>query len=150
MRSLHHYMQIAIKQAKLAADQGEVPVGAVLVDSTGLVKQVGHNQVIQNSDPTCHAEINVIRMECAILKNERLTGYRLFSTLEPCPMCSTAISLSRISELVYGASDEKSGGVTVGPRIFSHAQIHHKPKIVGGIEASVCSNLLKGFFKSRR
>ncbi len=143
-------MYLAIEQARIAESCNEVPIGAVLIDPEGNVKQSGYNLVISNSDPTAHAELNVIRRECRSVKNERLTGYSLFVTLEPCPMCATAISFARISKIFYGASDRKSGGVEVGPKIFTHSQSHHKPEIIKGINQEICSNLLKNFFKMRR
>ena len=143
-------MHLAIEQARIAESCNEVPIGAVLIDPAGNIKQSSHNLVIGNSAPTAHAELNVIRRECRSLKNERLNGYSLFVTLEPCPMCATAISFSRISKIVYGASDRKSGGIEVGPQIFTHSQSHHKPEIVKGINQEICSHLLKNFFKLRR
>ena len=143
-------MHLAIEQARIAESCNEVPIGAVLIDPEGNIKQSSHNLVIANSDPTAHAELNVIRRECRSLKNERLNGYSLFVTLEPCPMCATAISFARISKIVYGASDRKSGGIEVGPKIFTHSQSHHKPEIVKGINQEICSHLLKNFFKLRR
>ena len=143
-------MHLAIEQARIAESCNEVPIGAVLIDPEGNIKQSSHNLVIDNSDPTAHAELNVIRRECRSLKNERLNGYSLFVTLEPCPMCATAISFARISKIVYGASDRKSGGIEVGPKIFTHSQSHHKPEIVKGINQEICSHLLKNFFKLRR
>ncbi len=143
-------MHLAIEQARIAERCDEVPIGAVLIDPNGNIKQAGHNLVVKDSDPTAHAEMNVIRKECASLKNKRLIGYRLFVTLEPCPMCASAISFARISEVIYGASDEKSGGIDYGPKIYSHPQTHHKPKVVKGIYKEICSRLLKDFFKMRR
>ena len=143
-------MHLAIEQARIAETCNEVPIGAVLVDPQGKINQSSHNLVIGNSDPTAHAELNVIRRECRSLKNERLNGYSLCVTLEPCPMCATAISFARISKIVYGASDRKSGGIEVGPKIFAHSQSHHKPEIVKGINQEICSHLLKNFFKLRR
>ena len=85
----------------------EVPIGSVLVDPVGRVKQASHNMVRKIRDPTAHAEMNVIRMECHVIQNERLPGYQIVSTLEPCPMCASAISQARISLVHYGASDAK-------------------------------------------
>ena len=150
MKKINHYMHLAIEQARIAESCNEVPIGAVLIDPEGNIKQSSHNLVIGNSDPTAHAELNVIRRECLSLKNERLNGYSLFVTLEPCPMCAAAISFARISKIFYGASDRKSGGIEVGPKIFTHSQSHHKPEIVKGINQEICSHLLKNFFKLRR
>ena len=150
MNDLKYYMHLAIEQARIAEMLNEVPIGSVLVDPEGRVKQTSHNTVIKNCDPTAHAEMNVIRMECYAIQNERLPGYQLISTLEPCPMCASAISQARIARVHYGASDSKSGGIESGPKIFSHSQVHLKPKITKGTENALCSELLKNFFKSRR
>ena len=91
--------------------------------------------------------MNVIRMECHAIQNERLPGYQIVSTLEPCPMCASAISQARISLVHYGASDAKSGGLESGPKIFSHSNAHHKPRITKGTDKALCSELLKKFFK---
>ena len=150
MNDLKYYMHLAIEQARIAEKLDEVPIGSVLVDPVGRVKQASHNMVKKNCDPTAHAEMNVIRMECQAIQNERLPGYQLISTLEPCPMCASAISQARISLIHYGASDEKSGGIESGPKIFSHFKAYHKPKITKGTEETLCSELLKKFFKSKR
>jgi len=150
LSDLEYYMHLAIEQARIAEKLNEVPIGSVLIDPAGIVKQASHNLVIKNCDPTAHAEINVIRMECHAIQNERLTGYQIISTLEPCPMCASAISKARIALIHYGASDAKSGGIESGPKIFSHSQMHHKPKITTGTEKAICSELLKNFFQSRR
>ena len=143
-------MHLAIEQARIAEKLDEVPIGSVLVDPMGIVKQASHNMVIKNCDPTAHAEMNVIRMECQAIQNERLPGYKIISTLEPCPMCASAISQARISQIHYGTSDAKSGGIESGPKILSHSQSHHKPNITKGTEKALCSELLKKFFESRR
>ena len=143
-------MDLAIEQARKAEACNEVPIGAILVDQDGNIKQSAHNLVVTLSDPTAHAEINVIRMQCNSLNNERLKGYSLYVTLEPCAMCAAAISSARISTVVYGASDKKSGGIEIGPKIFTHPQSHHKPEIIKGISKETCSKLLKNFFQLRR
>lgn len=143
-------MDIALVEARAAGDRGEVPVGAVLVSPDGTVIAQAGNRTREEHDPTAHAEILVIREACRILKFERLTGCDLYVSLEPCPMCATAISAARIRRLYYGASDPKSGGVEVGPRIFSHPQVHHTPEVYDGINASESEALLKTFFAARR
>lgn len=150
MRPFKSYMDIALQEAKAAADRGEVPVGAVLVSPDGTVLSQAGNRTREMHDPTAHAEVLVIREACNALQSERLTGCDLYVTLEPCPMCATAISVSRIRRLYYGASDPKSGGVEVGPRIFSHPQAHHSPEVYDGIAAEESEVLLKGFFAARR
>lgn len=140
----------ALEQAHKAAAAGEVPVGAVIVDSDGTVIAAAHNLVVARHDPTAHAELLAIRAACAAVGSERLAGYDLYVTLEPCPMCAQAISFARIRRVYFGAYDEKSGGVENGARIFSQPSCHHKPDIYGGMQESECSQLLKDFFKDRR
>lgn len=143
------FMDIALQEARAAAVRGEVPVGAVVIGPDGVIAQAG-NRTRECNDPTAHAEILVIRAACAALGQERLTGCDLYVTLEPCPMCAAAISNARIERLYYGASDTKSGGVRQGPRIFSHAQCHHKPEVYEGISATASERLLSDFFANRR
>ncbi|MDF1801763.1 nucleoside deaminase [Thalassovita sp.] len=144
------YMDQALEEAKAAAARGEVPVGAVLVSEAGQVVARAGNRTRELNDPTAHAEILVIRAGCAELGSERLLGYNLYVTLEPCPMCATAISAARIARVYYGASDPKSGGIAQGPRIFSHPQCHHTPEVYDGIGAVESEGLLKRFFAERR
>ncbi|WP_375255030.1 nucleoside deaminase [Yoonia sp.] len=143
------YMHLALDEARSAAMRGEVPVGAVIVGQQGVVAKAG-NRTRELNDPTAHAEVLAIRAACASLEQERLTGYDLYVTLEPCPMCAAAISNARISRLYYGAADPKSGGVAQGPRVFSHRQCHHAPEIYDGIDAAAAETLLKTFFDARR
>ncbi len=143
-------MSAAMKQARAAAMRGEVPVGAVIVAPGGEIIARAGNRTRELNDPTAHAEILAIRAACAALNCERLTGYDLYVTLEPCPMCAMAISAARIKRLYYAASDPKSGGIAQGPRIFSHPQAHHVPEIYDGINATESETLLKTFFKNRR
>lgn len=140
----------ALEQAHKAAAAGEVPVGAVIVDSDGTVIAAAHNLVVAQHDPTAHAELLAIRAACAAVGSERLAGYDLYVTLEPCPMCAQAISFARLRRVYFGAYDEKGGGVENGARIFSQPSCHHKPEIYGGMQESECSQLLKDFFKDRR
>jgi tRNA(adenine34) deaminase len=144
------HMEAALAEAHLAAGRGEVPVGAVLVGPDGAVAARAGNRTRELNDPTAHAEILAIRAACAALGSERLTGYDLYVTLEPCPMCATAISAARIRRLYYGAADPKSGGVAQGPRIFTHPQCHHVPEVYDGIGAAEAERLLKTFFAKRR
>ena len=143
-------MSKALVQARAAANRGEVPVGAVIVDEAGQVIALAGNRTRELSDPTAHAEVLAIRAACSALGAERLTGCDLYVTLEPCPMCAAAISNARIGRLYYGASDPKSGGVEQGPRVFSHAQCHHAPEVYDGIDAVASQKLLRDFFKERR
>ena len=143
------YMDVALQEARAAGARGEVPVGAVIVGPDGVISQAG-NRTREQNDPTAHAEILAIRAACAALGQERLTGYDLYVTLEPCPMCAAAISNARIARLYYGAADPKSGGVAQGPRVFQHAQCHHVPEVYDGIAAQPSEALLKDFFAAKR
>ena len=144
------HMDIALDEARAAADRGEVPVGAVLVAPDGKIVARAGNRTRELNDPTAHAEILCIRAACAALGSERLPGHDLYVTLEPCPMCAAAISNARIARLYFGAADPKSGGVTVGPRIFTHPQCHHVPEIYDGIAATEAEAMLKSFFAGKR
>ena len=124
-------------------------MGAVVVGPDGIVAQAG-NRTRADNDPTAHAEILAIRAACAALGRERLVGYDLYVTLEPCPMCAAAISNARIGRLYYGASDPKSGGVAQGPRVFAHPQCHHKPEVYDGIAAAPAAEILRAFFAQKR
>lgn len=143
-------MALALDEARRAADRGEVPVGAVVVAPDGTVVARAGNRTRELADPTAHAEMLVIREACRATGSERLTGFSLYVTLEPCPMCATAISFARIRRLYYGASDPKGGGVEYGPRIFAQPTCHHVPEIYSGIGEAEASRLLKEFFEARR
>ncbi len=142
-------MDIALNEARAAAARGEVPVGAVIAKDGEVIATAG-NRTRELHDPTAHAEMLVIRAACRSLGRERLTGYDLYVTLEPCPMCAAAISNARIARLYYGAGDPKSGGVAQGARVFNHAQCHHAPEIYDGISAQEASGILKSFFQLKR
>ncbi|MEL7167651.1 MAG: nucleoside deaminase [Pseudomonadota bacterium] len=144
------FMDQALEEARAAGARGEVPVGAVLVSPAGVVVARAGNATRADNDPTAHAEILAIRQGCAAAGSERLTGYDLYVTLEPCAMCAAAIAAARIGRLYYAAADPKSGGVAHGARVFSHAQAHHAPEIYDGIAASEAGALLKEFFAARR
>ncbi len=139
-------MELALAEARAAANRGEVPVGAVIVDPAGGVVARAGNRTLEWRDPTAHAEIIAIRAACELNGSERLTGHDLYVTLEPCPMCAHAVSAARIRRLYYGASDPKGGGVEVGPRIFSHKTCHHAPEIYAGIGEQDAASLLRDFF----
>jgi cytidine deaminase len=144
------HMDEALAQARAARDRGEVPVGAVVVDPDGRILAAAGNRTRELADPTAHAELLAIREAARALGSERLTGCDLYVTLEPCPMCASAISQARIARLYYGAADPKSGGVAQGPRIFAHPQSHHVPEVYDGIGAEEAAALLRGFFVGRR
>ncbi len=144
------YMDLALQEARAAQARGEVPVGAVLVSPDGQVVALAGNRTRELCDPTAHAEILALRAGGLILGSERLTGFDLYVTLEPCPMCASAISQARIARVYYGADDPKSGGVAHGPRVFDHPQSHHTPEVYDGIGALEAENLLRAFFAGKR
>jgi tRNA(Arg) A34 adenosine deaminase TadA len=144
------HMATALAAAEDAARRGEVPVGAALVDWQGKVIAVDGNRTRERHDPTAHAEMLVIRAACAELELDRLEGFDLYVTLEPCAMCAAAIAAARIGRLYYGASDPKSGGVAHGARVFRHPQSHHFPEVYDGIGAEQSAILLRRFFAARR
>ncbi|NNK77591.1 MAG: nucleoside deaminase [Litoreibacter sp.] len=144
------HMTAALEEARAAQARGEVPVGAVVVAPDGREVARAGNRTRELCDPSAHAELLAIRQACRELGSERLVDHDLYVTLEPCPMCASAISQARIARLYYGAADPKSGGVAQGPRIFEHPQSHHVPEIYDGISAQEAEKLLKDFFEARR
>ncbi|MGB0820576.1 MAG: nucleoside deaminase [Parvibaculales bacterium] len=144
------FMQMALDEAHIAAQAGEVPVGAVLVGQDGNILARTRNQMRALNDPTAHAEILAIRQACETMGNERLMGCSLYVTLEPCPMCAGAIAEARIAKLFYGAADVKGGAVDNGVALFDQKSCHHAPEVIGGLRESDCAALLKEFFALRR
>ena len=142
-------MARALDLAKLAAGDGEVPVGAVITRG-GEVIADGRNEPRLFKDPTAHAEMMAIRAACAKLQNERLTDCEMWVTLEPCAMCAGAIVHARIGKLYYAASDPKGGAVEHGARVFEQEQCLHAPEVYSGMGADEAAELLRGFFKERR
>ncbi|MDX8396705.1 MAG: tRNA adenosine(34) deaminase TadA [Mariprofundaceae bacterium] len=143
------YMQLAIDQAELATQLGEVPVGAVLVLPDGQLF-AAHNAPISKCDASAHAEIQVIRDACVALKNYRLAGAQLFVTLEPCIMCAGAMLHARIERVVYGASEPKTGAVQSLYQLLSDERLNHQVECQAGLLADLCSAQLKTFFKLKR
>jgi len=143
------YMRLALAQAELAAACGEVPVGAVLVLADGQLF-AAHNHPIGEHDPSAHAEVRVIRQACSQIKNYRLTGARLYVTLEPCLMCAGLLLHSRIHSLYYGASEPKTGAVHSLYQVLCDERLNHQVMVEQGILADESSALLKDFFRSRR
>ena len=143
-------MMLALAEAEAAAARGEVPVGAVLVDSGGRVLAAAGNRVEADRDPTAHAEMLALRAGAARLGARRLAECDLYVTLEPCAMCAAAIGLARLRRLYFGAYDPKGGAVEHGPRLFEQPTTHHRPEIYGGIEERRAGNPLRIFFRDRR
>lgn len=143
-------MRAAFAEAEAAATRGEVPVGAAITDPTGAVVAAAGNRTRELFDPTAHAEMLVIREACRLGASERLTGFDLHVTLEPCPMCAAAISAARLRRLYFGAGDEKMGGVEHGARVFAASSCHHRPEVYSGIGAERAAEILKAFFSAKR
>jgi tRNA(adenine34) deaminase len=144
------YMQIALEEAKKAAERGEVPVGAILVDADGGIIARDGNRPIEKNDPTGHAEINVLRQAGRNKANYRLKDTTLYVTVEPCIMCAGAIVHARVSRLVFGAEDPKTGAVISKYKIGSDGLLNHTFDVTSGVLAKKCSDILKNFFKTRR
>lgn len=149
--AMTRYMEAALEQARLAGVRDEVPIGAVIVDpEAGEILSANGNRTIELHDPSAHAEMLCIRDVCTQKGVQRIPGLDLYVTLEPCTMCTAAISFARIRRLVIGALDEKGGGVISGVRFFESRTCHHKPAVVDGILADECGQILKDFFKAKR
>jgi tRNA(Arg) A34 adenosine deaminase TadA len=144
-------MERAFAAAERAAESGEVPVGAALVDpATGVILAVAGNATERLADPTAHAEILAIRAACAAAGSPRLPGIDLHVTLEPCAMCAAAISAARIARVYFAAYDVKGGAVDHGIRFFEQPTCLHRPETYGGIGEARAAALLKSFFRQRR
>ena len=146
---LPYPMRRALDLAAVAAESGEVPVGAVITLGDEIIAEA-RNAMRGSLDPTAHAEMFAIRHAATRLGQPRLDGCTLWVTLEPCAMCAAAIALSRIEALRFGAEDPKGGGVINGPRFFSLPTCHHRPDVLGGIGEAEAAAQLRGFFEARR
>jgi tRNA(adenine34) deaminase len=142
-------MSVALEEARLAGERGEVPIGAAVAMDGAILARAG-NRTIGSNDPTAHAELVAIRMAAAVAGSQRLVEADLYVTLEPCAMCAAAISFARIRRLYFGAVDSKGGAVESGPRFFSQPTCHHAPEVYGGLREKDASALLTSFFKQRR
>ena len=143
------YMQLALEQARQAADAGEVPVGAVIVLEDQIVCY-GQNRNLRDHDPSAHAEIVAMRQAGEKLGNHRLSGCVLYATMEPCAMCAGAMVHARIARLVYGAADPKAGAAGSVMEVINHPRLNHRMEVTSGILAEECSELIKTFFRNRR
>ena len=143
------WMSLALEQARKAEEEGEVPVGAILVKD-GLVVARAHNQPISTNDATAHAEIQLLRAAGRKLKNYRLTGTSLYVTLEPCAMCLGAIMHARVERVVFGAHDPKTGVCGSSENLMEANCFNHKINLVSGVLENESKQLLKNFFISRR
>jgi len=143
------FMRAALAEAKVAAEAGEVPVGAVVVRNGEIIGR-GLNRPIQDQDPTAHAEILAIRAAAAHERNYRLSGTTLYVTLEPCAMCVGAMLHARVSRLVFGAYDPKAGAAGSVVDLCDDRRMNHRIEVNGGLYADRCGALLQRFFERRR
>ena len=142
-------MQAALAEARLAAEAGEVPIGAVVVHEGAIIAR-GQNRVLRDIDPTAHAEIITLRAAATALGNYRLSGCTLYVTLEPCAMCAGAMIHARIDRLVFAAVDPKAGACGSVLSVLNHPQLNHQMKVEQGIAAEESAELLRSFFRERR
>ncbi len=142
-------MAAALEQARLALAVGEVPVGAVVVLDSRIVAR-GYNQPISAVDPTAHAEIVALRAAAAAVGNYRLTGARLYVTVEPCLMCVGALVHARVSEVIYGAAEPKAGALVSTARAHETPGLNHRFAVTAGILEEECRELIQSFFRERR
>jgi tRNA(adenine34) deaminase len=149
LKSDELWMEEALRAAQRALEQGEVPVGAVVIAGGKIVGR-GWNRNIHESDPTAHAEIIALREAGAAVGNHRLGACELFVTIEPCAMCAGAMVHARIKRLVYGADDAKAGAVDSVMQVVNHPQLNHKMEVRGGVLSGRCADLLQEFFRGRR
>ena len=143
------WMQEALAEARAAAGDGEVPVGAVVLYRGELVGR-GQNRVLRDADPTAHAEIVAMRAAARAMNNYRLTDCELYVTLEPCAMCAGAMIHARLRRLVYAASDPKAGAAGSVLEVLNHPRLNHQIQITNGILAEDCGEVLRKFFRERR
>jgi len=143
------WMRLALEEAALAREAGEVPVGAVLVRGEALIARA-HNRPIGLNDPTAHAEILAIRQAAAAAGNYRLTGTTLYVTVEPCPMCAGAILQARIERVVFGTRDPKAGAAVSLCRILDDGRFNHVVTVREGALREACAEILSGFFRGKR
>lgn len=143
------WMRLALKEAERAYEEGEVPIGAVVVKNNQIVGR-GRNAVERLGDPTAHAEILAISAACETVGSKFLEGCTLYVTLEPCPMCAGALVWSRMERLVFGAFDEKAGACSTLYTIPQDARLNHHVEIVSGVDEEAAADLLRAFFQARR
>jgi len=143
-------MREALAQAREAKTHDEVPIGACIVDPNGELIAADFNRTITNNDPTAHAEVMVIREAARKVGNYRLTGTTVYTTIEPCAMCAGALVNARVQRLVYGAADERFGGVVTHFGIGLDEVLNHRFEILGGMLQEECRSLMQEFFREKR
>ena len=144
------WMEQAIREAEKGSDEGEVPVGAVLVGTDGTIVAKAHNQPIALKDPTAHAEILALRAGGAFYGNHRIPDAILVATIEPCPMCMGAALQARIPRLVFGAYDPKSGAAGSVYNLATDEHLNHRIEVISGVMEEECRELMQDFFRARR
>ena len=144
-----HFMHVAIEAAKIAEENGDVPIGAVIVHNNQIIAKA-YNQREQLADPTAHAEIIALTQAAAALETWRLNGCTMYVTLEPCPMCAGALVLARIDRIVYGCDDPKTGAIKSLYNIVQDNRLNHRVEVTCGILADEYSRILQEFFEKRR
>ena len=149
-KNFQKYMKIAFSEAKKAFDKNEVPIGAVIVSPTGKIISKAHNLTETKKNPLCHAEILAIQKACKKTNEKYLMDYSIFVTLEPCPMCATAISLAKIKNAYFSTIDKKGGAIINGVRLYENAKNLYKPQTFCGCMSEESSQLLKNFFINLR
>ena len=144
------FMKMALEQADLAFQKGEVPIGAVIISKEKEVLASSHNLKEKNYDPCGHAEIIALRAAGKKIGNWRLTDCDIYTTLEPCTMCMGALVQARVRRVIFGAFDPKGGAISLGYRHFGDPKLNHQLSIIGGVDHYKCSKMLSMFFKQRR
>jgi tRNA(adenine34) deaminase len=149
MKTHRDFMQIALEEAELALEAGEIPVGAVLTKDGEIIAR-GHNRRVETGDPTAHAEVLVLQMAGRRTGDWRLEGATLYVTLEPCPMCAGAIALARIKRVVFGASEPRAGAGGSAYNILEDGRLGHRVQVIAGVMEEECGRILQGFFDDLR
>jgi tRNA(adenine34) deaminase len=142
-------MEAALRLARTAAVRDEVPVGAVVVREGEHLAEA-HNRMVEDRDPTAHAELLAIRQALGVARDDRLTGATLYVTLEPCAQCAGAIVLAKVERVVFGAWDQRAGMAGSVMDLLRHPRLNHRPEVIGGLMAEECGDLLRTFFSARR
>lgn len=149
-KNLEWHMESALLEAEKAYRVDEVPIGALVVDSSGSILAQAHNEKESVHDPCGHAEIIALRKAAENIKNWRLSGCSLIVTLEPCPMCLSAALHARVDRVVFGAYDSKGGSMSLGYNLYKDKRLNHEFSVIGGVMHYKCSNLLSSFFREKR
>ena len=149
IREDDQYMRIAIEQAKIAEENGDIPIGAVIVYKNQIIAKA-YNQREQLADPTAHAEIVALTQAAAFVESWRLNGCTMYVTLEPCPMCAGALVLARVDRLIYGCDDPKAGACKSLYNIVQDERLNHRLEVTSGVLQEQCRQQLQEFFSRRR